>query len=170
MEMHRYRVDPRMIPPVILSMGFGAFLIFLEGLSQRGILLILLLSPFFYLGAEILARKIVFDSEGMTVAKFLRSVRVEWSELNSLDAIRSGSKLFVILQGREARPVVITNTIAPFKDLVDRLLEFVPPDKVAPSARELLANPPSKHGPLLQAWITCMVITGLVVGKILGYD
>lgn len=170
MEMHQYRVDPRMVPPVILSMGFGAFLIFLEGISQRGVLLILLLSPFFYLGAEILARKIVFDSAGMTISKFLRSVRVEWSELRSLDAIRSGNKLFIILQGPEGRPSVITNTIAPFRDLVDRLLEFVPPEKVAPLARDLLANPPSKHGPLFHAWITCIVITGLVVGKMLGYD
>lgn len=170
MESHQYRVDPRMIPPVILSMGFSVFLIFLEGFSQRGILMILLLSPFFYLGAEILARKIVFDSEGITVSKFLRSVRLPWSNLASLDAIRSGNKLFVILQGREARPVVITNTIAPFKDLVDRLLELAPQDKVAPAAKEMLSNPPPKHGPLLQAWITCIVITALVVGKLLGYD
>lgn len=168
MEQHRYRVDPRMIPPVILSMGCGTLLIFLEETSQR-VLLFLLLSPFFYLGAEILARKIVFDSKGVTISKLLRSVRIDWADLGSMDAIRSGNKLFVILQGGEDRPLIITNTIAPFDDLVENLLEFVPSDKIGSSAKEILSNPPSKHGPFIQAWITCVVLTGLVLAKILGY-
>ena len=37
MQHHIYRVDPRMIPPVIMSMSFGAFLIFMEGATQKGI-------------------------------------------------------------------------------------------------------------------------------------
>jgi len=169
MEMHRYRVDPRMIPPVILSMGFGTFLVFLEGPTQQGFLLLALLLPFYYLGAEILARKIILGDNGITISKFLRSVRIEWTEIHSLDAVRSGNKLFVILQGGDNRPVLITNTISPFKDLTERLLESIPPDKVSPGAREILSDPPSKHGPLIQAWITCLVLSGLVVGKILGY-
>jgi len=164
-----YRVDPRMIVPVIAAMVFGSFLVILEGLTQRGVLLILILLPFFYLGFEILARKITVDSRGILISKFLRSVFVEWSQIESLDAIKSGSKLFLILQTVHTRPVLITNTISPFTDLVDQLLTSLPAEAVSSSARELLSGPPSKVGPLVQAWIVCLVMVGLVVGKLLGY-
>lgn len=169
MEKYQYRVDPRMIPPVVLAMGFGALLFFLEGTTKRGFLLLLLLAPFFYLGAEILARKIVLDDRGITITKFLRSVRLEWPEVHSMDAVRSGTKLFIILLGEQGRPTLITNTIRPFSDLVERLLKYVPADKVASGVTEILSDPPKKTGPLVQAWIVCVVLTALAAGKVLGY-
>ncbi|MBI4961710.1 MAG: PH domain-containing protein [Desulfomonile tiedjei] len=169
MQANLYRVDPRVIPPVVLAIGFGAFLLFLEGLSERGILLAVLLSPFFYLGAEILARRISLDSKGITVSKFLRTVRFEWSQVESLDAVQAGRKLFMILQTENGRPVIFTNTIQPFTDLVEKMMTFIPKEKISGAAAELLVNPPSKHGPLIQAWIVCLVFTALVVGKLLGY-
>ncbi len=82
MDSKIYRVDPRMITPVALAMGFGAFLLILEGPTPRGLLLFLLLSPFFYLGAEILARKIAVDTTGITISKFLRSVQLSGLKSN----------------------------------------------------------------------------------------
>lgn len=164
-----YRVDPRMIPPVVMAMGFGVFLLILEGLTQRGFLLAVLLSPFFYLGAEILARRIIVDSQGITVSKFLRTVRIEWSQIASLDAVQFRTKLFIIIQAASGRPVILTNTIQPFPGLVKRLMAFIPKGKISTSAGDLLAEPPSKYGPLIQAWIVCLVLTALVVGKLLGY-
>ncbi len=95
--------------------------------NETGFLLLFLLSPFFYLAAEILARKIVIDAQGMTISKFLRSVRVEWSEINSVDAVKSGSKLFLILMTGRDRPVLITNTIRPFHEVAAKILENLPP-------------------------------------------
>jgi len=43
MDSKIYRVDPRMITPVALAMGFGAVLLVLEGPTPRGLLLLLLL-------------------------------------------------------------------------------------------------------------------------------
>jgi len=169
METQLFRVDPRMIPPVVMGTAFGVFLLILEGLTQRGFLLAVLLSPFFYLGAEILARRIVVDSQGITVSKFLRTVRIEWPQITSLDAVQFRRKLFIIIQAEDRRPVILTNTIQPFKDLVERLIAFIPKEDISTSANELLANPPSKHGPLIQAWIVCLVLTALVVGRLLGY-
>jgi hypothetical protein len=131
--------------------------------------MLLLLAPFFYLGAEILARKIVLDERGITISKFLRSVRLEWSEIQSLDAVRSGSKLFVILLGDHGRPVLVTNTIRSFSELVSRILKHVPKEKIADGAVQILSDPPSKTGPLVQAWIVCLVLAALVVGKSLGF-
>jgi hypothetical protein len=119
-----------MIAPVVLAMGFGAFLLILEGATPKGLLLLLLLSPFYYLGIEILARKIVIDKAGITISKFLRSVQLQWSEIQSLDAVRSGSKLFLIVQREEGSPVVITNTIRPFQDLVSSVVAAVPAGKI----------------------------------------
>jgi len=164
-----YRVDSRMIIPVVLAMSFAAFLLILERTSQRALLMLLLLSPFFYLGAEILARKIVVRTTGITISKFLRSVSMEWSEIQSLDAVRSGSKLFLILQREEGGPVIITNTIRPFPELVSSLVAAVPAEKVSSPVHELLTDAPAKFGPVIQAWLVCAVFIALVVGKLLGY-
>ena len=169
MHTSEYRVDPRMIPPVILSMGLAIALLYLEGTTNRGFLLLLVLLPFFYLGLEILARKITVDSRGILVSKFLRSVFVEWPEIVSVDAVQSGAKLFIILQTDQSRPVLITNTISPFHELTDQILKSVPPSKVSETSRSLLLETPRKHGPLMHAWIVCLVMAAMVAGKFLGY-
>jgi hypothetical protein len=169
MQRHIYQVDPRMIPPVIMSMSFGAFLIFMEGVTQKGFLLFALLFPFYYLGAEILARRIVINENGVTVRKFLRSVHISWSEIDALDVVRTGRKVFLILQGGQSRPVLITNTIQPFEELLRKLMEQLAEDKVSAAVRELAKDPPPKYGPLAQAWIVCLLLLGIIVGKLLGY-
>ena len=161
MQASFYRVDPRMIPPVVVAMVCAAVLLVMEGLTNRGMILLLVLAPFFYLGIEILARKIRVDDQGITVFKFLRSVHLEWSDIDSLDAIQTGSKLFLIIQSEESRPVLITNTISHFKELGQRLLEAVPPGKVVAACRDSVLNPPVKHGPLIQAWIVCLVFLAM---------
>lgn len=170
MQLCRFRVDTRMIPPVILAMGFGIALLVLEAPSGRVWLLALLLAPFFYLGAEVLARRISLDANGITVSKLLRAVQLKWSEVEWLDAVQSGRKLFIILQSGDAGPVLITNTIRPFDELARRIMECVPKEKISPTAAELLAHPPVKHGPFFQAWIVCLVLAACVVGNLLGYS
>jgi len=151
-------------------MVFGLVLLALEGGTQTGFLLVALLLPFFYLGAEILARRITLDSRGLQISKLLRSVRIEWPDIKYLDAVKTGSKLFLILQWENGRPVLITNTIQPFQDLAQRILENVPGDKVSDYAREVIQDPPAKRGPMIQAWIVCLVLAAIVAGKLLGYD
>jgi hypothetical protein len=158
-----------MIPPVIMSMSCGAFLIFMEGVTRKGFLLFALLFPFYYLGAEILARRIILNENGVTVQKFLRSVYMRWSEIDALDVVRTGRKLFLILQGGQSRPVLITNTIQPFEDCLKRLTANLAEEKVSGAVRELAQGPPSKYGPMAQAWIVCVVLLGIIVGKLLGY-
>ena len=158
-----------MIPPVILAMGFALLLMILEGATNRGFLLLIVLLPFFYLGCEILARKITVDSRGILVSKFLRSVFIEWPEIESVDAVQTGRKLFVIIQTQRTRPVLITNTLSPFEQLTDQILQQVPETKVSASCREMLSTPPAKHGPLMHAWIVCLVLAALAIGKFLGY-
>lgn len=169
MQTMEFRVDPRMIPPVVMAMGFAAALIFMEGTSQRGIVLIIILAPLFYLGAEILARRISVDARGMSITKVMRSTRIDWTDVESVDAIKTGSKLFLIVQKNDGGSTFVTNTIRPFKELTDRIIEGVEKEKIADSVRELLADPPTKHGPMIQAWMVCVVLGGLAAAKILGY-
>jgi len=158
-----------MIPPVILAMALGIALIVLEAPSGRGWMLALPLLPFFYLGAEILARRISVDAEGITISKLLRTVRLKWSQVDRLDALQSGSKLFLILQSGDSGPILITNTIRPFEELAARIMECVSKEKTSSTAVELLSRSPTKHGPLIQAWIVCLVLAACVAGNLLGY-
>ena len=169
MQASFYRVDARMIPPVVVAMVCAVIMVIMEGTTGRGLIILLVLAPFFYLGIEILARKIRVDNQGITVFKFMRSVHLAWSELESLDAVKAGAKLFLIVQGKTSRPILITNTIGPFNRLAQALREVVPPEKVSAACTDVLANPPSKHGPLVQAWIVGLVFLAIVVGRMLGY-
>jgi len=169
MSARPYRVDSRMIPPIILAMVAGVLLLVLEGATERGFLTGCLLAPFFYLGAEVLARRISLDETGITVSKLLRSVRIQWNEIESLDAVKSGSKVFLILLSADQPPALVTNTIAHFGELVQAITAHIPESQITDKARNLLTDPPTKHWPMIQAWIVCLVISGVVVGKYLGY-
>jgi hypothetical protein len=169
MEKDCFRVDPKMFVPVILAMITGVILIFLEGATPKGFLLLIVLSPFFYLGAEILARKITFTDDGLLIDKFLRSVSLKWDEINSVDAVQTGSKLFLILIHDKGRPVLITNTIQRFGFVAKRIMDNLPPYKVNEDTRRILENAPSKWSPLIQAWLVFLILGGLVAGKFLGY-
>ncbi len=169
METRDYRVDSRMIPPVVLAMISGFALLLLEGPTQRGFLLIIILIPFFYLGAEILSRRITVAPEGLTIRKFLRTVRVEWPDIESLDAIKSGNKLFLILTTSSSRPIIVTNTIYGFRELADAILGHVPGTIVSGGAKQILEQTPSKLGPVVQAWIVSVVLAGVLIGRIAGY-
>jgi hypothetical protein len=170
MEIRPYRADPQMIPPVVLAMGFGVLLLILEGATSKGYLLFALLLPFYYLGAEILARKIILDANGLHIAKLLRTVRIDWTDIKYVDAVKTGSRLFLIVQRENGRPVIITNTIRPFQDLAQRILENIPDAIVSDYAKEVVQDPPAKRGPMIQAWIICLVLAALAVGKLLGYS
>jgi len=170
MSPNLYRVNHWIIPPVIIAMAAGALLIIMEATTKKGLIILCVLTPFYYLGAEILARTVVLDEQGITVRKFLRSVRIEWSDIRALDAVRSGRKVFLIVQPIDGRPVLMTNTIQPFDDLLDKIFERVTDDKVSDRAQEVRSEPPPKRGPVIQAWIVCAVLMVLVVGKIFGYS
>jgi hypothetical protein len=158
-----------MIPPIVLAMVAGLLLLILEGATNRGLLTACLLFPFFYLGAEVLARRISLDDTGISISKLLRSVRIQWSEVESLDAVKSGSKLFLIIQPADRRPALVTNTLERFGELARGIIDRIPESRITETARELSSDPPTKSWPMVQAWIVCLVISGIVAGKFLGY-
>lgn len=167
MENRVYKVDSRMTPPIILAMISGIVLIFLNITKSNSYLFLFILAPFFYLGLEILARKITLDSSGVTIQKFLRSTRLDWPEIENVDAVRSGAKTFLILQSNNARPVLITNTIGSFTDLVNAIIQRIPRDNVSVAASEIAQSAPKKLWPIIQAWLVCLIFGAVMVGKFL---
>ncbi|MCX5871686.1 MAG: hypothetical protein NTY51_00380 [Deltaproteobacteria bacterium] len=167
MENRVYKVDSRMTPPIILAMISGIVLIFLNITKSNSYLFLFILAPFLYLGLEILARKITLDSNGVTVQKFLRSTHLDWPEIENVDGVRSGAKTFLILQSINARPVLITNTIDLFTDLVNTIIQRIPRDKVSDVAREIAQSAPKKLWPIIQAWLVCLIFGAVMVGKFL---
>ncbi|MDA8405468.1 MAG: hypothetical protein M0T73_01225 [Deltaproteobacteria bacterium] len=167
MENSVYKVDSKMKPPVILAMSAGMVLIVFSMVRSHNFLFFIVLTPFLYLGLEILARKIIVDSNGVTIQKFLRSSRLNWVDIQNVDAVRSGSKTFLILQTSSVRPVLITNSIASFQELANTIVQRIPGDKVSESAREMSQSSPRKLWPLIQAWLVCVIFWIILVGKLL---
>lgn len=169
MQNEVYRVERLLSIPVLFAMVAGAALIFLEGAGKSGTFTAVVLSPFYYLGAEILARSVYLDESGFTVNKLLRSVRVDWNRVESIDTFSVGRKAFLIVQRDDGKPVVITNTLRGFAELTARIAGNVPQDKTMDGVRLLLEDVPSKYGPTLQAWFVFAVLAGIVAFKLLGY-
>ncbi|MGC8657556.1 MAG: PH domain-containing protein [Desulfomonilaceae bacterium] len=162
-----YKVDSRMLPPVILAMLSGVGLIVISIVKNHNFLFLIAFSPFLYLGLEILARKIVVDSTGLTIHKLFRSKRLDWVAIENVDAVGSGSKFFLILQLSKSRPIVITNTIAFFPDLVKKIIQNIPADKVSEAAVEISRSNQTKLWPIIQAWLVCAIFFSVMVGKLL---
>lgn len=165
----QFRVDFSLIPPVALSMLMGSWIIFMESHTDRFWFLIIILAPFYYLGAEILARKILVDSSGIVIRKFLRRAQMSWEDISYVDSLRSGRKVFLIIESNSTRPALLTNTLGQFPALVESIIQRLPPDKVSDSAIELVKNMPNKYGPMIQAWAVCLMLGAILVGKLMGY-
>jgi len=45
----------------------------------------------------------------------------------------------------------------------------VPAEKISSPVHDLLSDVPAKFGPVIQAWLVCLVFIALVMGKLLGY-
>ncbi len=167
MEHLIYKVDSRMSPPVILAMLSGLALIVISIVKNHSFLFLVAFTPFLYLGMEILARKIVVDPTGLTIYKLFRSKRLNWAQIENVDSVHTGSKFFLILQVSSLRPVIITNTIAFFPDLVKKIIQNIPADKVSESASEISRSNQTKLWPIIQAWLVCAIFFTVMVGKIL---
>ncbi|MFA6222047.1 MAG: hypothetical protein WC647_07010 [Desulfomonilaceae bacterium] len=167
MENRLYKVDSRMTPPIILAMLFATALIILSVVKTYSFLFLIVLTPFMYLGLEILARRVVLDSSGITINKFLRSKKLDWKDIQNVDAVRSGGKTFLIIQTESSRPVLITNTISGFPDLVNSIIERIPAGKVSEAAREISGSTQKKLWPIVQAWLVCLIFLVVMVGKFL---
>lgn len=165
----QFRVDFRLIPPVVLAMLLGSWIIVMESHSDRFLFLIIILAPFYYLGAEILARKILVDPSGLVVRKLLRTTQITWNDISYIDSIRTGRKVFLIIESDSMRPTLLTNTLGQFTALVQSIIQQIPSDKVSESAVELASAVPNKYGPLIQAWAICVVLGGILLGKLMGY-
>ncbi len=165
----QFRVDFRLIPPVVLAMLLGSWIIVMESYNDRFLFLIIILAPFYYLGAEILARKIFVDSSGLVIRKLFRTVRLSWAEVSYVDSLRTGRKVFLIIESNSIKPTLLTNTLGQFPSLVQSIIQHLPADKVSESAAELAENVPYKLGPQVQAWAVCLVLGAILLGKLLGY-
>lgn len=165
----KFRVDFRLIPPVALSMLLGSWIIVMESHTDRFLFLIIILAPFYYLGAEILARKIFVDSSGLVIKKLLRTTQISWADISYIDSLRSGRKVFLIIECSSYKPALLTNTLGQFPALVHSIIQRLPPDKVSDSAIELANNVPNKYGPMIQAWAVCLMLGAILLGKLLGY-
>ena len=166
MEKKVYKVDTRLKPPVLLAMLSGVGLVLVSIVKSHSFLFLIVLSPFIYLGLEILLREIIVDSKGITIRKLLRSKRMEWPEISSIDAVVSGSKAFLIIGSNDDRPILITNTIAEFNDLLNNVSGHISAEKISESVKQLLSLK-RKIWPVVQAWLVWVVFSAVLVGKFL---
>jgi hypothetical protein len=166
MEKRSFKPPNALILPIGPAMVAAAGLIFVESGSDKGILLGLILAPFYYLGLEILFRRINVSEKGLEVVKLLRKTSVEWSDVKSLDAVRSGTRIFIIVQSESAIPLIISNTISDFKELSNIILNNVPDHRIDRSVYETLEDPPLNNRPIFQAWVVFMVLASVLAFRL----
>ena len=94
---------------------------------------------------------------------------MSWGDISYVDSLRSGRKVFLIIESNSTRPALLTNTLGQFPALVESIIQRLPPDKVSDSAIELVKNMPNKYGPMIQAWAVCLKLGAILLGKLMGY-
>jgi hypothetical protein len=162
-----FKPPKALIIPIVPAMAAGGALIILESNTDKGLLLALILAPFYYLGLEILFRRVGITDRGVTIHKFLRTSHVAWPEIRSLDAARTGNKIFIIIQTDAAIPMIISNTIDHFNELSGIILKNIPENKIDPSVHEILSDPGRNRGPIFQAWVVLAVVTGVLFFRLI---
>ncbi len=168
MKKSEFKPHPWLLAPILPSMAAAAILIYLEINTDKGILLVIILAPFFYLGLEVLFRRIVLDDQGLVIYKLLRKSELAWPEAQSLDAVRSGNKIFIIIQTHRSIPFIISNTINRFPELVRMILDLAPETAIDAGAKEVLERPVQNNRTIAQAWIAFTVIVGILMFRLIS--
>lgn len=168
MKKIEFKPHPWLLAPILPSMAAALILIYLEMNTDKGLLLVIILAPFFYLGLEVLFRRIEVDEKGLIIYKLLRKSELAWPEIQSLDAVRSGSKIFIIMQTNRSIPFIISNTINNFPELSRMILDRARETAIDQGAKEVLDRPVQNNRTVAQAWIAFTVIAGILMFRLIS--
>ncbi len=152
---------------VILSLILLGIALFLQLPTAKIIVLTAFLLPICVIFAESSRRKVSVTEDAIKINKLLRSKRLDYAELTTIDIIQVRKRVFVSLSS-ENDFMILSNSYDRFGLLLEQLLARVPENVVSNETRQLAENPPKKCSDVFSAWLAVAVLTLIIYVQLRG--
>jgi len=129
------------------------------------IILALLLVPLGGLAVESARRRLLVDESGVTALRLLRSRRVNFVDVTSLEAVRVRSRIFLTLVAGDDDFLIISNSYAGFAELLTLLLARLPAEAVTPEAQALAESKLGRSGDIITAWFAVAAMIYILLAQ-----
>lgn len=164
-----YKIRKGFLIPMGLTVILGLVLlglgILLKMPAGRLYLLAAFMLPAVLILVESSRRRIHLAPDHILAEKVLRSKRIAYSDLTSVDAVRVRKRVFVSLTTADSF-LIISNSYERFDDLVRRLTDLVPQHTISEEARAMAADPPMKCGDIFSAWLAVAVLVLVILAQL----
>lgn len=169
MDSNTYQIRKGFLIPMGLTVFLGVILLLVGRWMQmpagRLWLLAAFIAPAVLIFIESSRRKVRIGTDHVLVEKVLRSKRINFSDLTSVDAVKVRKRVFVSLS-TENSFLIISNSYAHFDKLVRRLVEVVPDSILSAEARQLAEDPPQKCSDIFSAWLAVAVLLLVIAAQL----
>ncbi|MFO7577382.1 MAG: hypothetical protein R6W66_06605 [Pelovirga sp.] len=168
MNSTTYRIRKNFLIPMGLTVLLGGILLFSSLFaaipSGRLALLAVFLLPAVLILAESSRRRVHIHDDHIVVDKILRSKRINFSDLTSVEAVKVRKRVFISLSTADSF-LIISNSYAGFDRLVRQLVSLVPPAVLSEDARLMAEDPPLKCSDTFSAWLAVAVLTLVIIAQ-----
>lgn len=157
----QFRIRRSFIFPLGLLILLTLMLLLVCVIQQQPIAKIVILSvlllPLAILFIESVFRRLEFDPEEVTAYRLLKTKKLRWSEVTSLESVKVRSRVFLTLVAGEDF-LIISNSYGNFPLLLKTLVTSVPEGAVTEETNSLLAHPPKRQADVLTAWFAVIAL------------
>lgn len=131
----------------------------------KSIILGLLLVPTLILFMESACRKVLLNPDELVAVRLLRRKALRLSEITAVETVTLRRRVFFTLCAGDEF-VILSNSYADFPDLVKSVLERVPTTAVSDETQTMAANPPTKTGDIISAWVASILVILMLLGQL----
>ena len=150
---------------VLLTLVLLGVLVVQSQPLAKMIILSLLLVPLGGLSVESARRRLLVDESGVTALRLLRSRRIAFDDVTSLEAVRVRSRVFLTLVAGDDEFLIISNSYAGFGDLLTLLVDRLPAEAVTPEARALAGSRIGRSGDIFTAWFAVAAMIYILLAQ-----
>jgi hypothetical protein len=131
----------------------------------KAIILAGLITPLAILFVESAFRRLVIDTREVTAFRPFRKRRMRFAEVTSLETVRVRSRVFLTLVAGDDDFLIISNSYGDFPNLLDSLIESVPPETVTDETRQLAKQPPLRQADVFTAWFAVIALAYVLLAQ-----
>ena len=150
---------------ILLTLALLAICLLQGQPIAKVIILGFLILPLLALFVESAMRRIVIDHDGVTAVRPLRSKRVEFAQVTSLETVQVRSRVFLTLMAGDDDFLIISNSYARFPRLLEHLMAAVPQGTVTEGTRQLAAQPKTRQADIVTAWFAVSALVYILFAQ-----
>ena len=134
----------------------------------KTIILGVVILPVLVLFVECLFRRTTIDNETILTHKFLRSKRINLTDITSVDTIQVKKRAFVTLCAGDDF-LIFSNAYSKFPLMVNTLLSHLPAEVISAETATMAEEPPRKSTDILSCWMAAMFMGFVLYAQLKMY-